>query len=103
MPMSTGSTGPVERMLEDVHRAAPALDSGTVADCIPEPAKADPATFALSLAPGVAGCSRRGIPVRRGVRRTGIPPRSLPRPAHSPVPTPAPRTDHRPPDDPEDP
>ncbi len=48
--MREGDRGPVDGLLHDVWQAVRTIDSGQVADYIPELAKADPATCGLSLA-----------------------------------------------------
>ncbi|HEX6887570.1 MAG TPA: glutaminase A [Candidatus Nanopelagicales bacterium] len=48
--MSEPSQGPIEALLHEVWQSVAPIDAGTVADYIPELAKADPATFGLSLA-----------------------------------------------------
>jgi glutaminase len=48
--MAAGVPGPVEALLDDVWRSVSGLSGGEVATYIPELAKADPATFGLSLA-----------------------------------------------------
>jgi glutaminase len=48
--MSLPSPGPIEGLLHDVWQSVAGIDDGTVADYIPELAKADPSTFGLSLA-----------------------------------------------------
>jgi glutaminase len=48
--MTGGVPSPIDGLLHDVWRSVSTLDSGRVADYIPELAKADPATCGLSLA-----------------------------------------------------
>jgi glutaminase len=48
--MSLPGPGPIEGLLHDVWQSVAGIDDGTVADYIPELAKADPSTFGLSLA-----------------------------------------------------
>ena len=48
--MSHQTLGPVEALLGDAWRAVADVHDGTVATYIPELAKADPATFGMSLA-----------------------------------------------------
>jgi glutaminase len=48
--MTGGVPSPIDRLLRDVWHSVSTIDSGRVADYIPELAKADPATCGLSLA-----------------------------------------------------
>lgn len=48
--MADQAPGPIDRLLRDVWTSVAPLDEGAVADYIPELAKADPATFSVSLA-----------------------------------------------------